>query len=168
MSVWYEYGSKEFFHKISKVWKYSEASINFMAVTSRNKFKHECDSCGMTFDSQKRLKMHVSASHEQEKNFKGKHITDAHDIECESCEKVFANKESLVRHINKFHKEIKKVKSFDQRGNLNAHLSGAHKKIQNFECDNCEKRFEKASYLRQHVNTKKSCLKFKSEVHISS
>ena len=53
---------------------------------------HTCETCGKSFSSAQKMKHHIKAIHNGQKDYK-----------CESCGKAFSEAGNLKKHINSLH-----------------------------------------------------------------
>ena len=110
----------------------------------------DCELCGKTFQSLKKLKRHEDQVHYGEKKYKcdkcmksfftglklkdhKRSHTGSGSFECEVCQKCFPSNSSLFRH-SRVHLEEKPFKcddcekGFNQKGNLKSHIQNCHNK----------------------------------------
>ena len=143
-------------------------------VKKEIKEEKKCDSCGKSFDSQRKFKTHLSAClFGIEGEFKCKtcdkkfdsfrllrrHTQNSHlEVKCEICENIFANFRNLENHVNSHHREIlEKCKICDKKFSnlkyLNDHTRISHTTTQNnVKCEKCNKFFKSETALNSHID----------------
>ena len=118
-------------------------------------FKCEEPGCNRLCSTPHELKSHIERIHKKIKN----HI-------CDHCGKPFYDKSSLGNHMKVHEKRLKGIKwyncdyencdkSFDKFGDLKRHKKDDHIGDKTkFQCDQCEKGYNKESNLLAHIETK--------------
>lgn len=136
----------------------------------------DCHECGITFQSDKRLKQHINKVHsvktylcpECNDNFKTsthklKHLRLCHSdkypqFTCSLCKLSFVQKNKLTEHLLKLHLKEKNFlcsdcgQSFFFKKQLRKHRL-QHSTERLFKCSDCEKSFKSKRVLTNHIKT---------------
>jgi KRAB domain-containing zinc finger protein len=129
--------------------KREENSISFNPKNDR-----QCKQCGVTFNNNQYMKIHVATVHEKKKPH-----------ECEICKKSFTFKSNLKVHIKEIHEGIKRTRNSDhlkyncdicgyvsnKRIKLKMHITAVHENPNPFKCVFCKKRFPIDEGLKEHL-----------------
>ena len=119
---------------------------------SLNPIIYKCKQCTSEFKDKGSLSRH----------FNSQHAIDPKIYKCEQCASEFKDKCSLSRHFNFKHSlnpYIYKCEydgctsEYKDKSNLNDHINIIHKKIINFECNECGYKCYREKDFNRHLNT---------------
>ena len=137
---------------------------------------HQCSICTSSFESSRRLSLHVAAAHEKKKPIKcyiceisfserklKAHFTSAHGgnkpFKCSICDSCFSHNRKLKIHVAAVHERQKPFKCtvcdarFSSNGNVKNHVETVHEKKKLFKCTQCDTCFSTNSTLKNHIES---------------
>ena len=146
------------------------------SVNISNEELHQCSICTKSFQSSRRLSIHVAAAHEEKKPIKcyicevsfserklKAHFASAHGgnkpFKCTICDLSYSWKGYLKTHLKTVHEKKKPFKCsqcdacFSLNGTLENHIANVHEKKRPSLCSDCGKSFYSQGSLRNHIST---------------
>jgi KRAB domain-containing zinc finger protein len=112
------------------------------------KKKFHCLECDKKFSCKSKLKIHVSAVHQNSKPFA-----------CDICNMKFTQKGGLMNHEKEIHAKTKTEcpkckKSFGNPRSVYLHDRTVHLGLKPYKCQDCQKKFGLQFNLKKHLKTK--------------
>ena len=166
----YEIGLNDLSRKTRDILK---ESLN---ISNEELVVYQCSICTSSFESSRRLSLHVAAAHEEkkpikcyicelsfpERNLKA-HFTSAREgnkpFKCSICDSCFSHNQKLKIHVAAVHEGQKPFKctvcdaSFSSNGYVKNHIESVHEKKKPFQCTQCEACFSLNSTLKKHIES---------------
>ena len=106
----------------------------------------KCQFCEKSFSNNANLQRHIRSTHQDEKPY-----------DCPYCGESTQTEINLRGHIKRNHKDERKCEYCDKRfiniGNVRRHIRMVHDGERNYQCSQCERKFQQRSSLKMHTRT---------------